>query len=864
MELPDTPETTVLPRWRTLYNPRGISVTSGGDLFIADTYNVRKVDASTGLISTIAGNGDYSSAGDYGPATDASMNGPSGVAFDSTGDVYIADTGDHRIRKIVAYDATPDAFSFIAQTGITVNAQVMSNAITVTGINSTAVISISGGEYEVDNSGQWVGTAGTIRNGDSVRLRVTSSPNNSTTTGASLTIGDVAGIFSVTTEASDATPDAFVLEDQTGVQINTLVSSNTITITGITVPVSIAVIGGEYSINGGVYTSLMGSVVNGQAVTVRLNSSSSASTTVEATLFIGEMSDVFTVTTAGVEALDADGDGIADVLDNCPTTYNPDQLDSNGFGFGDACTQVHCVHTSGELQNALNNAKINNENNIVKILQGTYGISENNRSAFSYQTDKPYSLVLQGGYSGVSLDCAVRDLNPANTVLDGENIDQGYGSPGVLYIYGLNSTPSAQLVVDGVSIKNGKAYNNGGLLLWSNGNRIAVSNSIIQNNTAANEVGGINMGSSGSVNLTGNIISNNTASFGGGARVNVNNPGSLIVSGNVITDNHASDLFAGLYLFVAGNADVINNTISGNGAGTQSGAGFYLHIGNYTTVVNMYSNVIWGNADQQGGEIFIDNSRLGSTVNAFNNDFDPDKVSGTFTIEGSNLNRDPLFNNQSAGDYHLSSNSPLIDAGENSAPSMLSKDIDGNPRVLGQYVDIGAYEYLDREPDAFVFASQIDVSLNSEIISDSITVTGINTPASISITGGKYSIDGGLYTSETGTITNGQAVVVRQISSDAYSTAMDTTLTIGGVTATFTSTTIRWVPDGDFNKDGIVDVTDALKALRIVAGVETATSDDLVHGDVSPLVNGQPQPNGTIDIGDVVVILRRAVGLIIW
>ncbi len=72
-------------------------------MYIADQYNnrVRKVTVSTGIITTVAGSstsGSYS--GDNGPATSATLKYPYGVALDSAGNVYIADTSNHRIRKV--------------------------------------------------------------------------------------------------------------------------------------------------------------------------------------------------------------------------------------------------------------------------------------------------------------------------------------------------------------------------------------------------------------------------------------------------------------------------------------------------------------------------------------------------------------------------------------------------------------------------------------------------------------------------------------------------------------------------------------------------------------------------------------------
>jgi hypothetical protein len=69
---------------------------------------------------------------------------------------------------------------------------------------------------------------------------------------------------------------------------------------------------------------------------------------------------------------------------------------------------------------------------------------------------------------------------------------------------------------------------------------------------------------------------------------------------------------------------------------------------------------------------------------------------------------------------------------------------------------------------------------------------------------------------------------------------------------------------GDVNGDGIVDIADALRALRIADGMIQPTSADISHADVAPIVNGVPQPDGIIDIRDVVVILRKAVGLMTW
>jgi len=69
---------------------------------------------------------------------------------------------------------------------------------------------------------------------------------------------------------------------------------------------------------------------------------------------------------------------------------------------------------------------------------------------------------------------------------------------------------------------------------------------------------------------------------------------------------------------------------------------------------------------------------------------------------------------------------------------------------------------------------------------------------------------------------------------------------------------------GDINNDGIVDLADVLMGNKIISGELTPTADQLQRGDVAPLVNGVPTPNGVFDLGDLVVIERKALGDIVF
>ena len=82
--------------------PHALALDASGNLYIADTdnYAIRMVSPSTGIITTIAGNGTYGYTGDNGPATAAELGGPQGLALDTAGNLYIADGNNEVIRKV--------------------------------------------------------------------------------------------------------------------------------------------------------------------------------------------------------------------------------------------------------------------------------------------------------------------------------------------------------------------------------------------------------------------------------------------------------------------------------------------------------------------------------------------------------------------------------------------------------------------------------------------------------------------------------------------------------------------------------------------------------------------------------------------
>ncbi|HEX4007358.1 MAG TPA: FG-GAP-like repeat-containing protein [Acidobacteriaceae bacterium] len=92
----------------TLDGPWALAFDNSGNLYIVDSYNsvVRRIAAQSGIITTVAGNGTPGESGDNGPATQAQMSNPDGLAVDSAGNLYISDLGGGRIRKVAAVTGT--------------------------------------------------------------------------------------------------------------------------------------------------------------------------------------------------------------------------------------------------------------------------------------------------------------------------------------------------------------------------------------------------------------------------------------------------------------------------------------------------------------------------------------------------------------------------------------------------------------------------------------------------------------------------------------------------------------------------------------------------------------------------------------
>ncbi len=134
----------------------GIALDQDDNFYIADAGNnrIRKVDARTKIISTIAGTGTLGFSGDNGPASGASLDSPERLAFDAEGNLYIADTGNCRVRKV---DAATGIISTIAGNGRPEHSGDLGLAKAAQLRPGGIAVDVNGNIFVADTgSGQWI------------------------------------------------------------------------------------------------------------------------------------------------------------------------------------------------------------------------------------------------------------------------------------------------------------------------------------------------------------------------------------------------------------------------------------------------------------------------------------------------------------------------------------------------------------------------------------------------------------------------------------------------------------------------------------------------------------------------------------
>lgn len=214
----------------------------------------------------------------------------------SDADIDLDANGGNNTRSAVVSVNQPGnnviPFRFADIPGVPRSTLQTSEPIEVRGINVPVSISVSGGRYSI-NGGSFTNGSGTVRDGDQIRARHTSSADFGATANTTVTIGTntgaVSDTFSSTTEAADDTPEIpEVFVARAAVSLGSSQLSNEITVDGINVPVMIRLTGsGSYSINGGPFTREPGRVGNGHKIRVIHTASAEFETSMQTTVIVG-------------------------------------------------------------------------------------------------------------------------------------------------------------------------------------------------------------------------------------------------------------------------------------------------------------------------------------------------------------------------------------------------------------------------------------------------------------------------------------------------------------------------------------------------------------------------------------------------
>jgi len=283
----------------------------------------------------------------------------------------------------------------------------------------------------------------------------------------------------------------------------------------------------------------------------------------------------------------------------------------------------------------------------------------------------PAHAHLYGGFAGTETEKSQRNWSANTTTLDGS-------AGGSVVTAAAGEQVST---IDGFTITNGSASYGAGV--YCAGSSPTIANDTITGNTASSNGGGIYCSCS-SPTIANNAITGNSASFGGGVYCWYMSP---TITNNAITANTAPSNGGGIYCWNSSSPAVSNNVVAFNSSGICNSGG---------------SPVLWNN------DVYGNTSYSYSGISAGTGD----------------ISKDPLFVDRPGGNYHLTGNSPCINAGRNSGPGLPALDMDGEARIFGAAVDIGADEYwpltlnaseLKKTPEGTV------LTLNGAAVSASFT-----------------------------------------------------------------------------------------------------------------------------------------------
>lgn len=666
--------------------PAAVALDGDGNLYIADYANsrIRMVD-SAGAVSTLAGNGIFGYGGDGGSATAAQLNYPRGIAVGSNGNLYIADTHNHRIRRVLcttndntAPTAADDSYTTEENTTLTVAATgVLSNDMDSEGNPLTAILvdDVSSGTLNLNSDGGFVYTP-TV---------------------------DFFGIVTFTYQANDG-----------ALPSNT--AAVTITVTeGVLMPDLFV---DAEAIGGGTGLSWADAFTNLQDALAAASSGN--------TIFVAE----------GVYYPDVGG-GQTNNDPNASFNIPAGVALYGGFAPGSGVTELaqrdwmqYLTILSGDIDgNDFTNAngvvsgvgKIVGDNSVhvVNLDGSSTPITGATRLDGFIITAGQADAAAPNG-SGGGLMCNGRSGGQCNPTLANLTFSGNWAqhNGGAMINDGLNGDSSPTLThvyfVGNQAAGNGGAlYNDGGAS--GNGSPMLLNVSF-NGNSAGNKGGGLyNEGQNGgnSSPTLVNVVFSGNAAVNGGALVN---DGS---SGGTTTPT------------------LINVTFNGNRADEDGGAILNDGSGGGNSTATLQNGILWNNAAQNGESIFNIFASVNISYSLVQGAYSTIAYVGTGSVNydgATNVIADPTFTQPaypllaptSCGDLRLEAGSPAIDAGFNTAvPDTVTTDLDGSNRIINSTVDMGAYEH-GGTPSSGTACSEVPIAVNDNATTFENTAVTIN------------------------------------------------------------------------------------------------------------------------------------------
>jgi uncharacterized delta-60 repeat protein len=775
---------------------------------------------------------------------------------------------------IGSVDTTPDPFAFTAQAGVPAGTVRTSNPITVTGIDAPAPISVTGGSYSIGCTTLFATAAGTIANGQTVCVRHVAASGGNATVTTTLTIGGISANFTSTTAPVAQSIDFAPLADRAiGASPFTLLATAS---SGL--PVAFMSL-----------TPAVCSVAGPTATLLATGACSIAADQAGSAAFLAAPQVVRTFAVLAdpnrfdvVEVSMGDRHACARLADGSVRCWG---ANANGR-LGDGTTVARLAPVTVGVASSYTIAAGSGHSCSASRSGALSCWGENGTGAVGNSTtaDQLVPVAVPGGFAGSRIErIAAGDRGTCVATAPGFAYCWGENNAGQVANGGSSPVlnPSSVTLADVVDIAAGDGHRcavsrAGALHCWGRNDFGQVGNggaATAYRSTQAIGLAGVTAVAAGGRHtcaVTGGVVrcwgDNGSGQLGvqpfvvSAANAPLPAVGGLpgAVRAVALGDRHSCALTVDGAVWCwgrngegqLGDATTATRSLPAPVPGLGSGVVSIAARGNNSCALKGNGAVVcWGeNADGQLGDGTTQARLAPVTVTSLEGDADPpdgfaftarrdvelaDSRSETVTITG--MSR-PRLVAVTGGAYSIgcsgifTTRTDVIAPGESicvqhrTGPARDGSATNTRLTIGGVSADF-VTRTLDETPSDFSFAAQVAVLPGSTRTSEAVTITGIDSPAMVSVTGGQVSLGCNGTFGAGGLLAPGQAICARHVAASGFLSSVSTVVTVGGVTATFTSTTFS--QDGDVDGDGIPN------GIELATGRNPIVKDNDIFADAT-------------------------------